>query len=134
ECEAQKPSCSDPLNDGRPRSAFPRTEPANAGSDTTLPQTTTVPQAEDGVINGHKWFTSNGMVADFLIVMAVTDPEAAPYQRASMIIVPADAPGLKRVRNVGTMAGSHERFGFGHAEILYEDCRVPRENLLGQRG
>ena len=85
------------------------------------------------MIDGHKWFTSNGMIADFLIAMVVTDPEAGPYERASMIIVPGDAPGLKRVRNIPTMGGD-ERFGYGHAEIKYENVRVPRENLIGKRG
>jgi acyl-CoA dehydrogenase len=86
------------------------------------------------VINGHKWFTSNGMIADFLIAMVVTEPKADAYERASMIIVPADTPGLKKVRNIPTLAGEHERFGYGHAEILYENVRVPATNLLGERG
>src|SRR5437588_12467373 len=123
-----------PLLDGRIRSAFSMTEPNNAGSDPTTLSTTAVLEGDEWVINGHKWFTSNGMIADFLIAMVVTDPGAGPYERASMIIVPADAPGLKKVRNIPTMAGEHERFGYGHAEILYEDVRVPSDNLLGKRG
>ena len=132
--QAQKDRWLYPLLDGRMLSAFSMTEPGTAGSDPTLLQTTAVPDGDEWVINGHKWFTSNGMVANFLIAMVVTEPDAGPYERASMIIVPADTPGLKRVRNVMTMAGGHERFGFGHAEVLYEDVRVPRENLLGKRG
>src|SRR5437773_9278992 len=62
------------------------------------------------------------------------EPDAGPYERASMIIVPSDAPGLKRLRNIPTMAGESERFGYGHAEILYENVRVPAANLLGKRG
>src|SRR5258706_4511337 len=74
------------------------------------------------------------MMPDFLLAMVVTDPDARPYERASMIIVPADARGLKKVRNIPTMAGEQERFGYGHAEILYEHLRVPKDNLIGKRG
>ena len=132
--EAQKKQWLRPLLDGKLRSAFSMTEPDNAGSDPTLLSTTAVLRGEEWVINGHKWFTSNGMIADFLIAMVVTDPDAGPYERASMIIVPGDAPGLTKVRNIPTMAGEHERFGYGHAEILYENVRVPKDNLIGKRG
>src|ERR1700704_1772472 len=132
--EAQKKQWLRPLLDGKLRSAFSMTEPDNAGSDPTQMSTTAVLKGDEWVINGHKWFTSNGMIADFLIAMVVTDPDAGPYERASMIIVPADTPGLKKVRNIPTMAGEHERFGYGHAEILYENVRVPKENLIGKRG
>jgi acyl-CoA dehydrogenase len=123
-----------PLLDGRIRSAFSMTEPDHAGSDPTTLSTTAVLEGDEWVINGHKWFTSNGMIADFLIAMVATDPEAGPYERASMIIVPTDTPGLKRLRNIPTMAGEHERFGHGHSEILYENVRVPRANLIGKPG
>ena len=75
-------------------------------------------------------------MADFLIVMAVTDPEAHKYQRASMLIVPADTPGVEILRDIPTMEHPHEHFGRygGHAEILYEDVRVPGDALLGARG
>jgi acyl-CoA dehydrogenase len=132
--EAQKKRWLYPLLDGKIRSAFSMTEPNNAGSDPTLLSTTAELRGDEWVINGHKWFTSNGMIADFLIAMVVTDPDAGPYERASMIIVPADAPGLKKVRNIPTMAGEHERFGYGHSEILYENVRVPKDNLIGKRG
>jgi acyl-CoA dehydrogenase len=89
---------------------------------------------DEWVINGHKWFTSNGMIADFLIAMVVTEPEAGPYERASMIIVPTDSPGLQRLRNIPNMAGEHDKFGYGHAEIVYKNVRVPKGNLLGERG
>ena len=79
------------------------------------------------MITGHKWFSSNGSIADFLIVMAVTDPEARPHQRASMFIVDADTPGVEIIRDVATMEHPYESFGrYGnHAEIRYEDVRVP---------
>jgi acyl-CoA dehydrogenase len=88
------------------------------------------------VINGRKWFTTNGSIADFLIVMAVTDPDARSYQRASMFIVPTDTPGLTMIRDVPTMEHPEDRFGFfgGHTEILYEDVRVPNSALLGAEG
>jgi acyl-CoA dehydrogenase len=130
----QKERWLHPLLDGKIRSAFSMTEPDNAGSDPTQMSTTAVLDGDEWVINGHKWFSSNGMIADFLLVMLVTDPEAGPYQRASMIVVPADTPGVNLVRNIPTMAGEHERFGYGHAEIIYEDVRVPRANLVGRRG
>ena len=131
--EAQKREWLHPLLEGRYRSAFSMTEPETAGSDPTLLAARAELVGDEWVINGHKWFTSNGMIADFLIAMVVTDPDAGAYQRASMIIVPGDAPGLKKVRNVPTMGGG-DHFGFGHAEILYENVRVPRANLLGERG
>lgn len=130
----QKERWLHPLLDGRMRSGFSMTEPFTAGSDPTLLSAHAELRGGEWVINGHKWFTTNGMVADFLIAMVVTEPDAGPYQRASMIIVPGDTPGLKKVRNVPTLAGAHERFGFGHAEVIYEDVRVPAENLLGERG
>ena len=88
------------------------------------------------MINGHKWFSSNGSIADFLIVMAVTDPDARPHQRASMIIVDVDTPGVNIVRDVATMehpADTSARYG-GHAEIVYDEVRVPKEALLGKEG
>ena len=112
------------------------TEPETAGSDPTLLQTRAVEDGDDWVINGHKWFSTNASVADFLIVMAVTDPDAHKYQRASMFIVPVDTPGVRIVRDVATMEHPSEHFGAygGHAEILYEDVRVPKDALLGARG
>jgi acyl-CoA dehydrogenase len=88
------------------------------------------------VLDGHKWFSSNGSIADFLIVMAVTDPEARGRQRASMFIVPRDTPGVDVVRDVPTMEHPWEQFGAygGHSEILYEDVRLPADALLGGVG
>src|ERR671933_455340 len=113
-----------PLLAGDLRSAFSMTEPDTAGSDPTLLRTTAVQDGDEWVINGHKWFSTNGSVADFLIVMAVTDPDAAPHQRASMIIVPADTQGVNIVRDIGTMEHpvTHTFGKLGnHAQILYED-------------
>ncbi len=127
-----------PLLAGDLKSAFSMTEPDSAGSDPTLLQTTAVlsEAGDEWVINGHKWFSSNGSIADFLIVMVVTDPDARPHQRASMLIVDADTPGVRIVRDVATMEHPYESFGrYGnHAEIFYEDVRVPATALLGAQG
>ena len=125
-----------PLLAGDLRSAFSMTEPATAGADPTTLATTARLDADAWVIDGHKWFSTNASVADFLIVMAVTEPDARPHQRASMIIVPADAPGVDIVRDVATMEHPQQPFGRlgGHAEIRYESVRVPADNLLGARG
>src|SRR5215212_6620537 len=122
-----------------PHSAFSMTEPHTAGSDPTLLQTRAEESDSDSdgwVINGHKWFSSNASIADFLIVMAVSDPEAHRYQRASMFVVPADAPGVEIVRDVGTMEHPHVEFGKfgGHAEVRYENVRLGADALLGARG
>src|SRR5438270_7355248 len=123
-----------PLLEGKIRSAFSMTEPNTSGADPTHLSTTAVLDGDEWVINGHKWFTSNGMIAQLLIVMATTDPNAGPYERASMFIVPADTPGVQRIRNVPTMAGGHERWGYGHAEVKYEDVRIPKENIIAKPG
>jgi acyl-CoA dehydrogenase len=132
----QKERWLQPLLAGDMKSAFSMTEPHSAGSDPTQLQTRAVRDGAGYVINGHKWFSSNGSIADFLIVMAVTDPNARPHQRASMFIVPVDTPGVTILRDVGTMEHPQEAFGRlgGHAEIRYEDVRVPADALLGAQG
>jgi alkylation response protein AidB-like acyl-CoA dehydrogenase len=111
-------------------SAFSMTEPDVSGSDPTGIRTRARLDGDSWVIDGHKWFTSGGSRASFAIVMCVTEPDADPHRRASMIIVPADTPGFTVVRDVpvmGTTSGAH-------SEIRYESCRVPVSNLLGERG
>jgi acyl-CoA dehydrogenase len=122
-----------PLVAGEIRSCFSMTEPETAGSNPTLLATTAIVDGDDFVINGQKWFTSSADGAAFAIVMAVTDPDAPPHQRASMIIVPTDTPGFNLVRNINVMGHT----GAGHAshgEVIYQSCRVPYANLLGPRG
>ena len=134
--EEQKERYLYPLLAGDLKSAFSMTEPETAGSDPTLLQTRAVRDGDDWVINGHKWFSSNASIADFLIVMAVTDPDARPHQRASMLIVDVDTPGVDIVRDVATMehpADSYGKYG-NHAEIYYRDVRVPGSALLGAQG
>ncbi len=125
----------EPLLDGRIRSAFSMTEPG-AGADPTLLKTTATRDGDEWIINGHKWFTSNGSIADILLVMAVTNPDVHPYQGISMIVVPADAPGVNIVRDIPTMEHPAETFGRvgGHSEVIYTDVRVPYENLIGNEG
>ena len=122
-----------PLVEGDVRSCFSMTEPETAGSNPVLLATTAHDDGDDFVINGQKWFTSSADGAAFAIVMAVTDPDAPPHQRASMIIVPTDTPGFELVRNVSVM-GEVGHGHASHAEISYQSCRVPKANLLGPRG
>jgi acyl-CoA dehydrogenase len=123
-----------PLLAGKIRSCFSMTEPEHAGSNPVVMSTTAVRDGDEYVINGHKWFTSAADGAAFAIVMAVTDPDAeSPYARASQIIVPTDTPGFTRVRNINVMGDEGEGWG-SHSEILYENCRVPVSNLLGEQG
>ena len=127
----QKKRWLDPLLAGDIRSCFSMTEPEVAGSDPTLLRTRAVRDGDHWVIDGHKWFTSGAIGASVAIVMAVTDPEAAPHLRASMIVVPIDTSGLNIVRPVPVMGHAG---GGGHCEIRYEGCRVPSANLLGPVG
>jgi acyl-CoA dehydrogenase len=122
-----------PLVAGEIRSCFAMTEPDHPGSNPVWMGTTAMRQGEDFVLNGRKWFASAADGARFAIVMAVTDASAEPHRRASMIIVPTDTPGFRRVRNISCMGHSGDDWA-SHAELVFEDCRVPRENLLGEEG
>ncbi|MGI8917482.1 MAG: acyl-CoA dehydrogenase family protein [Pyrinomonadaceae bacterium] len=127
----QKEEYLRPLAAGEVRSCFAMTEPEVAGSDPTGLRTTAVQEGNEWVINGHKWFISGAIGSAFAIVMAVTDPNAKPHGRASMILVPTATPGFDIVRAVPVMGSGGVG---GHCEIRFEDCRVPIRNLLGQRG
>ena len=129
--DEQRERWLEPLLEGRIRSCFSMTEFAVSGSDPTGLQATAVRDGDEWVINGHKWFTSGAVGAELAIAMVVTDPDAHPYARASMICVPTDAPGFNLVRPIPVMG--HDK-GPGHCEIKYEDCRVPAANLLGEQG
>lgn len=131
--KAQQKKFLEPLMAGEIRSCFSMTEPAAAGSNPVILHTTAIRDREQWVVNGHKWFTTAADGAAFAIVMAVTDPQATPYQRASMIIVPTDTPGFHHLRNISIM-GETGAGWMSHAEIEYRDCRVPVENLLGAQG
>jgi acyl-CoA dehydrogenase len=126
----------EPLLAGTLRSGFSMTEPHTAGSDPRLLSTRAVRDGDEWVINGRKWYTTNGSVADIYIVMAVTNPDVHPYQGSSMFVVPRDTPGVTVLRDVGSMDDPTVVFGrFGnHAEILYEDVRIPADHLIGPEG
>ncbi len=126
--DEQKEKWLRPLLEGDIRSCFSMTEPDTSGADPTGLRTTAVRDGDDWVINGHKWFTSGAIGAKFAIAMVVTNPKGNPHERASMIIVPTDAPGFDLIRPVPVMGHTG---GGGHCEIQYNDCRVPAENLLG---
>jgi acyl-CoA dehydrogenase len=135
--DEQRRAYLQPLLDGKLRSAFSMTEPG-AGSDPTMISTTARLDGDSWVLDGHKWFTSNGAEADFLLVMCRTDPDAPPREAFSILIVPTDLPGVDIVRNIANMENPTDprwhAGGHTHAEIRYRDVRVPRENLLGARG
>lgn len=122
-----------PLMQGEIRSCFSMTEPEYAGSNPTRMGTTAVKDGNDYIINGHKWFTSSADGAAFIIVMAVTNPEAARHKQASQILVPMEAPGVTLVRNIPVMGHTGDSWA-SHAEMRYEDVRVPQSNLIGQEG
>ncbi len=122
-----------PLVDGTMESGFSMTEPHNAGSDPRSLDTTAVREGDSWVINGHKWFTSNGIDADFFIVMCRVASDATADRRVGpmvQIIVPASTRGVNIVRGIGVWG----RPDSDHCEIRYEDVRVPIENALGDVG
>lgn len=123
----------EPLKEGHIRSCFSMTEPEFAGSNPTRLGTTAVREENDFVINGRKWFTSSADGSAFAIVMAVTNPDAAPHRRASMILVPTDTPGFELVRNISIMGDGSDHWG-SHAEVNYDNVRVPVANLIGGEG
>ncbi len=123
----------EPLKEGHIRSCFSMTEPEFAGSNPTQMGTIAVREGDEWVINGHKWFTSSADGAAFAVVMAVTNPDAAPHKRASMIVVPTSTPGFELVRNISIMGDPSDHWG-SHAEVRYTDCRVPYSNLIGGEG
>ncbi len=129
----QKERFLEPLVAGETRSFFGMTEPEVAGSDPTLLRGRAERDGDEWVINAHKWFSSGADGAGFGVVMVVTDPDAHPHKRASMILVPTDTPGYEMVRRVPVMG--HEGRGWGtHCETRFTDVRVPLSNTLGEPG
>ncbi len=122
-----------PLVAGEIRSCFSMTEPEYPGSNPVWMGTRAVRHGDEYVINGRKWFTSSADGAAFAIVMAVTDPDAPPHRRASQIVVPMDTPGVRVVRNVRIMGEAGSDWA-SHAEVVYENVRVPVSNRIGTQG
>ena len=131
--KAQQKQFLEPLMTGEIRSCFSMTEPEVAGSNPVVMNTSAIHDREQWVLNGHKWFTTGADGAAFAIVMAVTDAQATPYQRASMLIVPTNTNGFNIIRNIPIMGEAGEGW-LSHAEIEYQDCKVPSDHLLGARG
>ena len=130
--EEQKKKWLIPLINQEMESGFSMTEPDVPGSDPRSLQTTAVKDGDEWVINGHKIMTSNGRVADFLVVMCRTEDDDSGNANLKMtqIIVPTDSPGLERIRSVPIWGHT----GGDHMEIKYKDVRVPLKNALGARG
>jgi acyl-CoA dehydrogenase len=121
-----------PLVEGKYFSAFSMTEPPHgAGSDPKMLQSSAVKEGDEWVINGHKWFTSNGEIANFFLIMAVTDPDVHPYAGTSVFIADRDTAGINIIRDVPTMG--QKDFG-GHVEMRYENVRLPESAILGKLG
>jgi acyl-CoA dehydrogenase len=121
-----------PLIDGTFESGFSMTEPDQPGSDPRSLKTTARRDGDEWVINGHKWFTSNGTRADFFIVMCRTEDGergSGTSGRMTQIIVPRDTPGVNIIRGITVWGVASD-----HCEIIYDDVRVPVENQLGDRG
>ena len=116
--------------------AFAITEPWVACTDPTQIETTAVLDGDEWVLNGRKWMITNASRADFIIFMAVTEPEAAVHQRCSMIIAEKGTPGMEVFRDIPTMHHPHSEYGANgnYAEIILGDVRVPSDNLVGGRG
>jgi len=123
----------EPLLNGEIRSAFAMTEPAVASSDARNIETTMLRDGGDYVINGRKWWTSgaNDPRCKILIVMGRTNPDAASHQQQSMILVPMDTPGVTIVRSLPVFGWQDQH---GHAEVVFDNVRVPVSNLLGEEG
>lgn len=132
----QKREWLEPLLDGRMYSAFAMTEPDAAGSDPTQLRVTAVQEGDDWIINGRKWFISNASIADFVIVVAVTDPEAEPHRRVSQFIVPAGTAGMTVERMIPSLtdpAPDLDSYA-AHSALRFERVQVPSTAMLGERG
>ena len=132
--EQQKQDWLLPLIDGKMESGFSMTEPENAGSDPRSLTTSAVLDGDHWVINGHKWFTSNGIDAQFFILMArVADSDADAKRRQgtmAQFIVPTATKGVNIVRGIGVWGRPES----DHCEVIYDNVRIPKENILGQVG
>jgi acyl-CoA dehydrogenase len=124
-----------PLLEGEIRSCFSMTEPAVASSDAANIATTITPDGDEYVVNGRKWWSTGALREEcrLAIVMGVSDPDAAKYERHSMILVPLDTPGVRVERSTSVFGYDDGPHG-GHGIIHYDNVRVPREHILGPQG
>lgn len=124
-----------PLAAGAITSAFAMTEP-EAGSDPTRLVSRAFRDGDSWVLNGRKWWITNGSRADLIIGLFVTDPDESPHRKASLFLVPADSPGLEVVREIGHVLNpnANENVLDVHAELTFKDVRVPEQALLGEPG
>ena len=131
--DAQRDRWLRPLLEAEIRSCFAMTEPDVASSDARNIRTRIVRDGADYVVNGRKWYISGILdpACELIILMGVTDPDASAYRQQSMLLVPRDAPGISVIRDLPVF-GYTDRLG--HGEVLFEDVRVPAENLLGAVG
>ena len=131
----QKKQWLEPLLDASIRSAFAMTEPEVASSDATNITTSIVREGDEYVINGRKWFITGALSPEctFFIVMGKTDPKADRHKQQSMILVPRNTPGVTIERGMSVYGYDDSDHG-GHPEVLFEDVRVPAENLIGGEG
>jgi acyl-CoA dehydrogenase len=131
--ETQREEWLRPLLAGEIRSCFAMTEPWVASSDASNISSRIEPDGDHYVVNAHKWFTSGALDprCKVAVLMGVTDPDAEPYRRQSMILVPFDTPGVQVVRGLSVFG--HDE-GPGHAETLFENVRLPKASLLGEEG
>jgi acyl-CoA dehydrogenase len=122
-----------PLLEGVIRSAFVMTEPDVASSDATNIELRIERDGDEYVLNGRKWWASGALRerCKVLIVMGKTDPDGPPFKQQSMILVPRDTPGVRIVRNLPVFGYVDQE---GHAEIVFEDARVPASNLISEEG
>ncbi|WP_296259644.1 MULTISPECIES: acyl-CoA dehydrogenase family protein [unclassified Pseudomonas] len=131
--QAQKSRYLQPLLDGKIVSSFSMTEP-QGGADPRVFATSAVQEGDHWVISGEKWYSSNARYAAFVLVLAVTNPEAPIQQRMSMFIVPAETPGLEIVRNVPHMGERIEQDEATEGYLRYNQVRVPLDHMLGEPG
>ncbi|MBW7856739.1 MAG: acyl-CoA dehydrogenase family protein [Leptonema sp. (in: Bacteria)] len=131
--DEQKQKYLQPLAAGEIRSCFAMTEVNTAGSNPLLLESTAVKDGDDYILNGHKWYTTGAEGANFSIAMMVTNPKASPALRTSMFIVPCDNPGFQFIRNIQIMGETGTDY-HSHGEVMFQSCRIPKQNLLGREG